>query len=183
MNPAKCYENYPLSFVIGANILQLAIYIIGAYLVFLLTPLGLILYLTYIAILEIRLLKISCIHCYYYNKRCAFGKGKICSIFFKKGHPNKFIEKQIGLVDIIPDFLVSIIPLIIGISLLVINFNWLVLILVVLLLLLAFPANGFIRGSLACKYCKQREIGCPAEQLFTKKKSKKEKKEKKMIGF
>ena len=176
MNSTKCYEKYPLSFVIGANILQLAIYIIGAYLVFLLGLIWLILYLIYIAILEIRLLKISCTHCYYYDKRCAFGKGKLCSIFFKKGYPKRFIEKQINWIDIIPDFLLSIIPLIIGIALLIINFNWLVLIFVVLLLLLAFPANGFIRGSLACKYCKQREIGCPAEQLFTKKKSIKEKK-------
>jgi hypothetical protein len=27
-----------------------------------------------------------------------------------------------------------------------------------------------IRGSIACKYCKQRELGCPAEQMFAKKK-------------
>jgi hypothetical protein len=25
-----------------------------------------------------------------------------------------------------------------------------------------------VRGQLACKYCKQRELGCPAEQLFSK---------------
>jgi hypothetical protein len=36
--------------------------------------------------------------------------------------------------------------------------------------LLTFIGNGLVRGSLACKYCKQREIGCPAEQLFNKKK-------------
>jgi hypothetical protein len=47
------------------------------------------------------------------------------------------------------------------------------LILVILLILLAFPVNGFLRGSVACKYCKQRKIGCPAEQLLNKKKSKK----------
>jgi hypothetical protein len=23
-----------------------------------------------------------------------------------------------------------------------------------------------VRGQLACRYCKQREIGCPAAQLF-----------------
>jgi len=26
------------------------------------------------------------------------------------------------------------------------------------------------RGSLTCKYCQQRELGCPADLLFTKKK-------------
>jgi len=167
----KCYENYPTKFITISNILQFAIYIIGAYIVFLLGPIWLILYLTYIVILEIRLLKISCIHCYYYNKYCAFGKGKLCSIFFKKGSPKKFIEKQISWVDIIPDFMVSLIPLVIGIILLTNSFNWFLLLLAVLLLILAFPINGFIRGSLACKYCKQRETGCPAEKLFNKKKS------------
>jgi hypothetical protein len=171
MNPTKCYENYPFKFIIGSNILQLAIYIAGAYLVYLLGPIWFVLYFIYIVILEIRLLKISCIYCYYYDKRCAFGKGKLCSIFFKKAHPKKFIEKQISWIDIIPDFLVSIIPLVIGVGLLVINFNLFILLLVVLLLVLAFPVNGFLRGSLACKYCKQRELGCPAEPLFNKKKS------------
>ncbi len=93
MKENKCYENYPLKFVIGANILQIAIYLIGAYIVYLTGLVWLILYLIFILILEIRLLKISCVHCYYYNKRCAFGKGKLCAIFFKKGHPKKFIEK------------------------------------------------------------------------------------------
>lgn len=169
----KCYEKYPLAFVLGSNILQLAIYITGAYIIFILGLIWLILYLLYILILEIRLQKISCIHCYYYGKRCAFGKGKLCSLFFKKGYPKKFIEKKINWIDIIPDFLVSIIPLAIGIFLLIMDFNILLLLLVILLLILAFPVNGFIRGSLACKYCKQIEIGCPAEQFFNKKKSRK----------
>lgn len=173
MKENKCYENYPLKFVIGANILQIAIYLIGAYIVYLTGLVWLILYLIFIFILEIRLLKISCIHCYYYNKRCAFGKGKLCTIFFKKGGPKKFIEKQISWIDIIPDFMVSLIPLVIGIALIIINFNWILLLLVFLLILLAFPLNGFLRGSLACKYCKQKELGCPAEQLFNKKKSEK----------
>ncbi|KYK23800.1 hypothetical protein AYK24_00780 [Thermoplasmatales archaeon SG8-52-4] len=175
MKENKCYENYPLKFVIGAIILQLAINLIGAYIIYLIGLVWLILYLIFVLILEIRLLKISCIHCYYYNKRCAFGKGKLCSLFFKKGNPKKFIEKKIGWKDIIPDFMVSLIPLVVGIALIIINFNLILLILVVFLVLLAFPVNGFLRGSIACKHCKQRELGCPAEKLFNKKKSSKDK--------
>ena len=134
MKENKCYENYPLKFVIGANILQLTIYLIGAYIIYLTGLAWLILYLIFILILEVRLLKISCIHCYYYNKRCAFGKGKLCAIFFKKGGPKKFIEKQISWMDIIPDFMVSLIPLFIGIALIIINFNWILLLLVFLLI-------------------------------------------------
>jgi hypothetical protein len=35
--------------------------------------------------------------------------------------------------------------------------------------MLACVGNGFIRVSLACKFCRQRELGFPAEQLFDKK--------------
>jgi hypothetical protein len=48
------------------------------------------------------------------------------------------------------------------------GFTWTILILVIALLLLGFPGNALVRGQLACKYCKQREIGCPATQLFDK---------------
>jgi len=168
MDKKKCYDNYPIGFVIGANILQFFIYILGAYLVYLLGIVWLFLYIIYIIILEIRLLRISCIHCYYYGKRCAFGRGILCSVFFKKGESHKFIDKKIGWLDVIPDFLVSLIPLIIGIGLLINHFTLFLLIIVGMLIVLAFPINGFLRGSLACKYCKQKEIGCPAEQFFNK---------------
>ena len=169
MSSDKCYENYPYIFVIGASIIQFAIYIFGAYLIYLLEPLGLILYIAYILILEIRLLKKSCIDCYYYGKRCAFGKGILCLAFFKKGNPEIFVEKKISPKDLIPDFFVTIVPLAIGSYLLFKEFSWILLFLMIVLIILGFPVTGYLRGSLACKYCKQREIGCPAEQMFKKK--------------
>ena len=168
MNQNSCYENYPLRFVIGSNTLQIAIYIIGVYLVYKLGPFWIIPYLIYIAILEIRLLKTRCVNCYYYNKRCTFGKGKLCALFFKKGSPKIFLDKQFRRIDLIPDFLVSIVPLVIGVVLLIVKFDLMILIFIILLILLAFPVSGYLRGSLACRHCKQRELGCPAEQLFKK---------------
>ena len=70
--------------------------------------------------------------------------------------------------DIIPDFLTFIFPLIGGIALLISNFSWLIIVLLVILVILGFGGNAVVRGSFACKYCKQREIGCPAERLFSK---------------
>ena len=58
-----------------------------------------------------------------------------------------------------------------GIILLIFSFSWLIVVLLVVLVFLGFGGNAVIRGSFACKYCKQREIGCPAERLFSKKKS------------
>lgn len=171
MNQEKSYDQYPIKFVLGSSIIQILIYIFGAYLVYLLGPFWVILYVLYLIILEIRLLKTGCIHCYYYNKRCAFGKGKFCALFFKKGNPDTFVKKQFTWLDIVPDFLVSIIPLVIGIIYLFSSFSWSLLFIVVALVILSFPVTGFLRGSLACSFCKQREIGCPAEQLFKKKQS------------
>ena len=168
MNSKKNYESYPLGFVIGANILQLLIYLIGLYIVYLIGPIWFILYVLYILILEIRLLKYSCVNCYYYDKLCAFGRGKICSLIFKKGIPQQFLDKKITWKDLIPEFLLSIVPILIGIFLIIRNFNWIILFLIVILFIISFPVTGYLRGSLACKHCKQREIGCPAEQFFRK---------------
>ncbi|MFB0554035.1 MAG: hypothetical protein ACETWQ_12080 [Phycisphaerae bacterium] len=108
-------------------------------------------------------------NCYYYGKTCGLGRGKLCALLFKKGNPEKFAEKEISWKDLIPDFLVLIFPLIGGIIILVRDFTWLILALMVVLALLSLGGNALIRGSLACKYCKQKELtGCPAEQLFSK---------------
>jgi len=169
MNKIKCFENYPYWIIIISNLLQLSIYTIG---IIIIKPLGIIwllIYLAYIVFLEIRLLRKSCINCYYYGKRCAFGKGKLCSLFFKKGNIEKFASADnITWKDLLPDMLVAIIPAIIGIVRLIMDFNWILLLLVIILFLLVSKGNEFVRGTLACKYCKQREINCPAEKMFNK---------------
>lgn len=132
------------------------------------------LYVAYIVLIEIRLLANSCKDCYYYGKVCAFGKGKCSALFFKKGKPENFLKTEITMKDIIPDFLTFIFPLIGGIVLLLSNFSWLIIVLLVILVILGFGGNAVVRGSFACKYCKQREIGCPAEKLFSKNKNQEE---------
>ncbi|MFC2032898.1 hypothetical protein ACFLUS_06095 [Chloroflexota bacterium] len=96
----------------------------------------------------------------------------MASLFLKKRDARGFEKDKITWKDIAPDFLVSLIPILAGVVILVIDFNWLLLSMVLLLLLLTSICNGLIRGSLACKHCKQREIGCPAEQLFSRDKAK-----------
>jgi hypothetical protein len=170
MKKEQVYEDYPFWTVFFSNFVSIAIYLIGAFIIYQTGLIWLILYLIFIGIQEFRLIKGHCVNCYYYGKICAFGKGKISRIFFKKGDLNKFSKKQMTWKDIVPDFMVSLIPMAIGIILLIRNLDWILLSSVLVLFLLTFVGNGFVRGSLACKYCKQREIGCPAEQLFNKKK-------------
>jgi hypothetical protein len=95
------------------------------------------------------------------------GRSVLCALLFKKGDPRKFVEREVSWKHMLPDFLVFVFPLLGGIVLLIRDFSWLVLFLLVVLFILSFPGSAFIRGSLTYKYCKQREIGCPAEKLFT----------------
>ncbi len=168
MEKIDYYENYPMRIVFISNLLSVLIYLIGAFIIYQIGIIWFIIYLCYLIFLEIRLLKKSCIDCYYFGKSCAFGKGRISRLFFKKGDPKRFSQKTASWKDILPDLVAALVPAIICVFLLLINFNLLLLSLLILLIVLSSFGNGFVRGKLACIYCKQRELGCPAEQLFQK---------------
>jgi hypothetical protein len=168
MQEPGCKENYPTAIVIGSNLLSLLIYGIGAFILFRFGIIWVIGYVFFILILEFRLLSGHCVDCFYYGKTCAFGKGRLSSLFYQKGNPEKFSQMTLTWKDIIPDFLMFMIPVLAGILLLIQEFTWIVLILIITLFLLGFLGNALVRGQLACRYCKQREIGCPAERLFNK---------------
>jgi hypothetical protein len=164
----NCYENYPPSTVILSNLVSLSTYIIGAYIISGLGLIYTILYLLFCIFMEIRLLKNGCTNCYYYGKICGFGKGRLSAVFFKKGDPSKFSQKKLRWKDMVPDMLIFILPLIAGIIILWSSFSWIIILMILLLLALSTAGNALVRGSLTCGKCKQRELGCPAEDLFHK---------------
>ena len=168
MKTCDSYENFPPKIVLLSNSVGVSIYAVGVYIMAGCGIWWAVLYLLYCGFIEVKLLRRSCVNCYYYGKLCAFGKGKLSALLFKKGDPEKFAQDQIRWLDLVPDFLVSIIPLIAGIVLLVMSFNWVILVLLIILFALSSAGNAFVRGSYACKYCKQKELGCPAEKLFNK---------------
>ncbi|MBN1994473.1 MAG: hypothetical protein JW953_17375 [Anaerolineae bacterium] len=164
----KIYENFPWRIVILANLLPVLVYAVGAYI---LAGFGLVvagLYVLYCLVMEFRVFKLGCVNCYYYGKVCGLGKGKLCSLLFKQGDPRKFAETEISWAEMLPDFMVVIFPLLGGIILLIMNFSWLLLAAVIFIGLLYFWGNSLIRGPVMCQHCRQREIGCPAAQLFSK---------------
>jgi len=164
----KKYDNYPIWIPILSFIFMIIIYALGAYILSGFGILWVILYLIYCIIIEALVLKRSCVNCYYYGKVCGLGKGKICAKIFKRGDPQKFREKEVSFKEILPDFLTLIFPLIGGIILLIINFTVLLLLFLIIFISLYLSGNALIRGSLACKYCKQGELGCPALKAFQK---------------
>lgn len=171
MSESECYENFPLRLVAFSNLVSLSIYIVGAYILSQVSIWLIIPYLFYCLWLEIRVIKRSCAKCYYYGKVCAFGKGKLCALVFKrKGDPELFAQDKVTWIQLMPDFAISLIPVITGIILLIIDFSFLLLSFVIIMGIISFGGNAIVRGTFACKYCKQREIGCPAEKLFNKEK-------------
>jgi len=172
MEPIR-HENYPLWVVVVSNIVSLTIYATGIIIISRIGIIWTLLYVAYCLCLELKALR-HCTDCYYYGKTCAFARGRISCLFFKKGKSEEFARKPMTLKDFITDLLVSLIPAVIAIVLLITNFNWLILLLLVVLILLTTAGNGFVRGSLACKYCKQLDLGCPAAQLLLKKREGKE---------
>ncbi len=163
------FDSYPFRIVAIATFLSLSIYLMGTVLVWQFTWWSAVLYMSFCLTLELKLLKRSCVNCYYYGKTCFSGKGRIAALLFKRGDVAGFAKKEVGWIEIVPDLMVVLIPLCVGCYILIQSFQWNLVIAIILLLLLAFPGNGYIRSNLACRHCCQRRVGCPAEKLFHKK--------------
>lgn len=168
METLKRFENYSIGTVILSNFVSIGIYGLGFLIIFRIGLVFSLLYLLFILMLEFRLLRHHCPNCYYWGKTCGFGKGRLSAWFFKKGDNFQFCMKDFTWKDMIPDLLISLIPFVIGIVLLILSFDILLLSTLVMLVLLTITGNGFIRGTLTCSYCKQRDIGCLAYELFNK---------------
>ena len=123
-------------------------------------------YLLYCALFELRVMKQSCVNCCYYGKVCGLGRGKISAHLFPREDPGIFARRNITWTTLIPDLLIMLLPLLGGAILLIRSFSWPTAAGMVLLAALSLGGNAFVRSRIACKYCKQREIGCPAEKLF-----------------
>jgi hypothetical protein len=159
------FDRYPARVVALANGLSLAIYAIGSAIMTRLGWVALAVYLPYILTLEARQLATGCVRCFYYGRACFSGKGLMASWLFKRGDPTRFARETTWL-SLLPDMLVVLVPFGAGLVLAIHHFDWVLLALMVALVALAFPGNGYVRGKHACCHCRQRELGCPAEQLF-----------------
>ena len=169
METIQTYDRFPAWIVLLSNLVSLLIYTSGFVITIHASWIVAILYLVAVLAFEYRLLSRHCINCYYWGKTCGFGRGRLSGLFFKQGDPSKFCEKEMSWKNMIPDLLISIIPLILGIVLIIIKFDFLILFAAIMLIGLTTIGNGFIRGKLTCLHCKQRESGCPAEKLFSQK--------------
>ena len=164
-------QRYPFYIVFLSVLHSIGVYFLGSLILYLLFPWLIIPFVFYIIFLEYRLLRYSCTSCYYFGKTCAFGKGSLSALFFRKREASEFSEKCISWKHLAPELLLTIVPLFIATYLLITSFSWIVLISMLLLFLFSSVGNSYIRGQLACAHCRQKELGCPAFDLFNKPKS------------
>ena len=162
--------NYPLSTVFITNSIAILLWIIGVYLVWQLGILWGVLFIIYLLGLEFFVYKHGCSCCCYYGKRCAFGRGKIAPFIVKKDDPQKFCQRKVSWLNLLPVVLGSLIPVIIGVVLLIRGFSWPILILTLIPVINWFFINPLIYGKLICLHCQQGRLCCPANDFFGKKK-------------
>lgn len=166
MDDFRTYENYPARLVAVSLLVTFAIYAAGAAILSGFGPGAAIAYILFLFWSELRVMKLSCADCYYYGKRCAFGRGKAAALLFRKGSAERFAAKPMTWFQLLPDMLVPLLPLAGGMILLLQEFAWYRVALLAVLLAGATYGNYFVRSTIACRFCKQRELGCPAEKLF-----------------
>ena len=166
MGEVRTYEDFPAQMVVVSVLVNISIYALGALILTGLGPVVAVVYLIYCAYFEVRVMRHNCVNCCYYGKVCALGRGKISAYLFPQGNPEIFARMNFTWTRLIPDILIMLLPLLGGFILLVRSFSWTVAAGMVLLMALSLGGSAFVRRQIACKYCKQWEIGCPAEKFF-----------------
>lgn len=78
-------EEYPISSIIKGNLAMAAWIALGTIACWFLSPLGAWIFLAFALIMiGIVLRKLLCTNCYYYDKRCSIGWGKLSALMFSR---------------------------------------------------------------------------------------------------
>ena len=160
----KGLEKYPTTTVVFGNIMMLLIIVIGTIAVWYLLDWWAWLYLAFsLIMMYIVLRRLVCINCYYYDKWCALGWGKISAKMFKKGNLEDF-PKSTGL-KIAPAVygLMMFIPIIAIIISIILVFDYTKIGVLILLILFSIYSAGIGRKA-ACSKCKMN-LSCPGSAV------------------
>jgi hypothetical protein len=161
-------EQHPLGRIIIGNLIMLFWFALGALACWFFYPiLGLMYFIVAFVLVYIILRKFVCVNCYYYDKWCGLGWGKLSAFMFKKGSLEEF-PTSIGLKLAPATYgLLMIVPLILLIVSIIQVFSWYKIIVLILLLLVSWYSGGVGRR-IACASCKMNVI-CPGSANKKKK--------------
>lgn len=153
-------EEYPKAGMVLGNLVMILWIASGTIACWFLHPLAAWIYLALAVItVGIVLRKLVCTNCYYYDKWCGTGWGKLAALLFKQGSIEKF-DTSIG-VKLAPLTygLLTLVPLVLIIISMVQGFTIPKLV-VLLLLLLVSVYSGALSRKKGCANCRMRLI-CP----------------------
>ena len=152
----KGLESFRFSTVLFGNLMMFIWLVLGTIAVWFINPLLAGLYLAIALILVyIILRKLLCTNCYYYDKWCGLGWGKLTAKMFKKGDIEKFNDSiGIRLAPMIYGLL-TVIPFILIIVSIILVFDYTKIGVFVLLLIVSFYSSGIGRKA-ACSNCKMK---------------------------
>ncbi|PKP61617.1 hypothetical protein CVT91_02560 [Candidatus Atribacteria bacterium HGW-Atribacteria-1] len=151
-------EEYPKSWIIGQNLFMVIYFALGAFGMYFIQFSGIpILSIAYIIFLITMLVfvlrKHICTSCYYYDKLCHCGWGKLSSCLFKKDSGNPELGGKLAGVTWM---LATIIPILGMLASLILDFSTTVL--VVLTIFVVLSGINFVVHKKSCEKCKIRYI-------------------------
>jgi len=144
--------------VILDNAKLVAMYGLGAWLIFPTWPVLGWIYLAYCALSLLFYIRFICPYCFRYHAGTCLSGYHIFAQVFKPQEPGKFATQFKRYVAVL--FPAWFLPPLAGVYLLITNFSWLVIVQVVLFCLVAFVILPYISGKHSCKECENAE-NCP----------------------
>ena len=167
-NKVKIYKNgleeNPKGRILFGNLIMLLWFALGTLACWYFYPLVAWFYLAFaIVMVYIVLRKLVCMNCYYYDRWCGLGWGKLSALMFKKGKIEDF-NKSIGLkIAPLTYGILMIIPAVLIIISIIQMFIIYKLGVLIFLLLISFY-SGVIRRKKTCGMCKMR-LCCPGSAV------------------
>ena len=156
----KGRESFPLRWILGENALYLTMWFLAGVLLWPIwrpagVPVLALAWAAIVVIMQVLLKKHNCTGCYYYDKWCHLGWGKLASAMFKQDSGNPDTGKKLVLFYIIPPPLLVLVALIFALTQQARMFYWSILALYVALNAVSVPIR--VKG---CRQCAMRGV-CP----------------------
>ncbi len=167
-NETKIYEQgleeYPKTSAVTGNFFMILWIASGTIACWFLYPLVAWFYLVFAIIMVFVVLrKMVCTNCYYYDKWCCIGWGKLSALFFKEGEIENFPKSSGIKIAPFTYGLLTLIPLVLIVISIIKEFTVPKLVVLFLLLFISFY-SGAISRKKTCAKCKMRLI-CPGSAV------------------
>ena len=149
-------EEYPRRGIVVGNLILLFWIASGTIACWFLYPPVAWIYLAFaLLMVYVVLRKLLCTNCYYYDKRCPIGWGKLSALLFKKGEIERFNTSPGQRIAPLTYGLLTVVPVILVVVSIVREFAPLKILVLVLLLLIGFY-SGTVSRKKTCAKCKMK---------------------------